>query len=127
MILYHYTDPYGAGSILKQEQITPHKQTLLGNRPAIWFTDLKISAEQRRTVKARRAIGVDHEKYAFDRTSAEVEVSIDPRLDAFFLWSVIAFEYPGAYALTDAALGARPDTWWVCFEAVRIDLKGDPE
>jgi hypothetical protein len=118
VILYHYTSETAYGQIMRDGKLLPQPQPLIRGRPAVWFTDTPTG--EPRSVKARRAIGVDHEMYGDDRTAKFLRLPVGAQCRDFLLWSVVAYEFPGAYALTEAPLGARPDTWWLSFDAVSI-------
>lgn len=119
MRLFHYTDAAGLDGIHREGLIRPFPQPLLGGRAAVWLTDTPHHV--RMTQKVRRALGVDNEqRFPADRSEHEVFVLLHPEREPVFLWSNVAFEYPGAWAATDGPLGARPDTWWVSFEPIKI-------
>ncbi len=117
-MLWHYTARETLDAIAAHGYLEPAPSSLLLGRPAVWFTDTR---QEPGTQKARRALGLDHDwHYTEDRTTACIEVVQKVNDDPIFLWSNVAFEYPGAWAFTDAALGARPDTWWLAFTPIKL-------
>lgn len=118
MILFHYTSAKSAQAIAESGLLLPHTSKLLDGTPVVWLTDHMLT--NRMTTKTRRFLGLDHDEYGADRTEAEVRVSLIASQIKALPWQIAAIQYPGSYALTEAPIGARPATWWICYEPIAV-------